>query len=57
MISVWQFFYYSMNNNLPSKEIRPEPIHTIRLIPTEPDRSSTPFGDTNIPLPMFFVIG
>jgi len=38
-------------NKLPNNDISPEPVHIIKLIPTEPDLSRTPFGDTKIPLP------
>ena len=38
--------------NLPSVDRTPQPIHTTRHIPTDPVRSSTPFGDTKIPDPV-----
>ena len=35
----------------PKSETKPQLAHTIKLKPTEPERSSTPFVDTNMPEP------
>ena len=37
--------------NLPNMDKTPQAVQIIRLRPTEPVSSSTPFGDTNIPEP------
>lgn len=42
----------NQNQNSPRRDTTPHPVHTIKLKPTEPDRSRTPLGETNIPDPM-----
>lgn len=53
-LSIEKFSRLLLNNdpsNLPSNESRPHAIQTMKLMPTEPVRSNSPEGETNIPDP------
>lgn len=45
------FFGLNDLSNLPSNESRPHAIQMMKLMPTEPVRSNSPEGETNIPDP------
>jgi len=43
--------YVQCSKNSPNSETTPQANHTIKLIPTDPVRTSKPDGETNIPEP------